>query len=316
MTSDYEKNQKARPELTVFTVNWFSVDFIEHLFLNLNEKAGAPDRIEYLVVDNTHGGDKEITRLMQTELPVKLCSYDAKGKTGSFAHALGLNFALSKVQTEYALVVDPDVYVFKDKWDCFSIDEIETKNCSAIGTTFPPWQLGKYHNFPNPVFCLFRTKDFKMLNADWSPYSKNRCINLYNFVRRLVLRGGLLINRKRYQDCPIIRKVWTSLERAIGVCSPDTGWRIAKNAKQKHTGAILLEAVSPGDKVKGSGTTAFRDLAGEFELYYYRNEPILTHRYGTCSYVWRTPQGANTEFWRTCIQSFQNEIAKDKGQPN
>lgn len=311
-----EKEEKAKPSLTVFTVSWFSTEFIESLFLNLNDKAKFPERIEYWIIDNTKGEDQSISRLTQIGLPVKIYPNDTKGETGSFAHASGLNFALSVLQTEFSLVIDPDVYVFKDNWDCFCIDEMNNKNYSAIGLTFPQWQLGKYHNFPNSVFCLFRTKDFKRLNADWTPYSKNPLVTFYNFVRRQILRLGIFINRKRYQKYPAVRKIWTFLERLIGVCSHDTGCRIASKAKRNNVKAILFKVVLPDDTVTGSETAAFKQLASEFELYYYNNEPILTHKYSTCSRVWRTSRGGDTNFWRQCIERFQSELTKTEKSIN
>jgi hypothetical protein len=304
-----DKEGKVKPWLTVITVNWFSTELIESLLLNLNDKAKFPERIEYFVIDNTHGKDLSISRLLQTGRHVKIYANDTKGET----HASGLNFALSKLETEFALVVDPDVYVFKNNWDYFAIHEINTKNCSAIGTTYPRWQLGKYHNFPNPVFCLFRTKDFKMMGSDWTPLSKNPIVNFCDFVKRQILRWGILINRRRYQKYPAIRSPWTLLESLIGVCSRDTGYRIAKKAKRNHTKAVLFKAVLPDDTVAGSEAEVFKQLAGEFELYYYRNEPILTHKYSTGSRVWRTSKGADTNFWRQCIERFQNEVVNSAG---
>ncbi len=305
-----KKKESADSWLTVFTISWFSAELIEPLLLNLNDKAKFPEKIEYIVIDNTAGKDHSISRLTHMPIPVKIYTNDTKGLTGSFAHASGLNLALSKLETEFALAVDPDVYVFKNNWDWFAINEINTKNCYAIGISYPRWQLGKYHNFPNPVLCLFRTKDFKQMEADWTPYSKNPIVTFYNFVRRQILRCGILINRKRYQKYPIIRRLWTFLERLIGVCSHDTGCRIAKKAKQNNIKSVLFMSVLPDDKVAGSETAAFKQLAGEFELYYYNNEPIATHKYSTRSRVWRTSGAGDTDFWHQCIEQFQSEFSK------
>jgi len=303
-----EKNGISKPKLTVFTVSWFSTELIGLLLRNLNDKAEFPERIEYIIIDNTNGQDPSVQRLTQTGLPVKLYANDTQGKTGSFGHACGLNFAMSKLKTEFALVVDPDVYVFKDNWDSFCVEAINKNNYSAVGTTYPRWQLGKYHNFPNPVFCFFRTKDFRELRADWTPYSKNRIVTFSNFVKRQILRCGILIDRKMYQKCRFIRRPFAVLEDVIGVCSHDTGWRIADKAKKKDVTSLLLKAVLPDEAVAGSGTTVFKRLAGSFELYYYQNKPFLTHKYSTCSRVWKTAKGSDTGFWRQCIERFQNEI--------
>jgi hypothetical protein len=300
---------KTDVDITIVTVNWFSYQLIKSLFENLNKKARHPDRIDYLIIDNTNGKDSELGKISQTGLHITVYHYDPKGAKGSFAHASALNLALSMLETTFTLIVDPDVYVFKDDWDDFFVNELQINGISAIGATYPQWQLGTYHNFPNPVFCFFRTDDFRKANADWSAYSKNPLVNLLNFSRRQILRLGILINRNRFQKYPFVRKFFKKLERIIGVCSPDTGNRIAKKARKKLLAGIVFDAVLPDDNVKAGGTESFKNLAGQYELYYYKNESILTHRYGTASGVWRTPRGKDTNFWRHCIEQLQNEIA-------
>lgn len=282
------------------------------LFSNLNEKAKFPDRIRYIVIDNANGKNPSVASLTEMGLPLKIYPNDTEGKRGSFGHASGLNEAMKKLETEFAVGVDPDIYVFKDDWDCFCIEELKTRDCSAIGTTYPQWQLGKYHNFPNPVFCFFRTKDYKMMDSDWTPYWDSGLMTYYNFIKRQVLRCGIFISRKRYEKYPLIRKISTFLEGIIGVCSHDTGWRIADKARQKHIRSVVFQAVLPDDTVTGSQTDAFRQLAGEFELYYCENEPILTHKYSTASRVWRTGKGGDLDFWRECIKQFENNIVNSE----
>jgi hypothetical protein len=47
--------KKDNYNLTVCTVNWHSTEFIEELFLNLNQKSAKPEKIKYVVIDNTNG---------------------------------------------------------------------------------------------------------------------------------------------------------------------------------------------------------------------------------------------------------------------
>lgn len=303
------RHQNTEPRLTVFTVNWFSTELIEPLLSNLHEKAENPEEITYLVIDNTNGCDPAISRLHETALPVEVLLNDPKSTTGSVAHAMGLNFAMTKLHTEFALAVDPDVHVFKKNWDTFCINEISANKCSAIGTTYPKWQLGKYHDFTNPVFCLFKTKDFKNITADWTPFTQHRLVTLSDFVKRQLLRCGILINKRKYQACPYVRRWSTFLEPVIGLCSRDTGWRIAQQAVQNNIQAMLFEAVMPDDEAAEHQTPAFTNLAAEFELHYYNGRPILTHKYSTGSIIWRTAKGHNLDFWRQCLQEFETELA-------
>ena len=298
-------------KLTVVTVNWYSVDFIDQLFSNLSKKAEYPDQIQYIVIDNTNGADKEVERLRRLNLCIKICRNNTETEKGSFAHAMGLNLALGKLETEYSLIVDPDVYVFKDNWDSFCTEKIKAEGCPSIGTTYPKWQLGAYHNFPNPVFCFFRTEDYRKMNADWTAYSKNPLINFYNFTRRQILRCCLFISRKKYQRYRFIRRIWTNLEKIIGVCSPDTGCRIARRAKKNKIKAILFQAVLP-DELPENESETLKNISAEFELYYLNDEPILTHKYGTGSWVYRTAKGHDSSYWRRQIRSFEEEQQKNK----
>ena len=297
-TTDYQ--------ITVCTVNWFSAEFIEALFLNLSKKAKNAEKIQYIVIDNTNGKNQNLERLRRIALPVKIYPNDTKNQRGSFAHAMGLNLAMSKLDTEYTLFVDPDVYVFKDNWDSFCIEKIRAQGCPSIGTSYPKWQLGMYHNFPSPVFCFFRTEDYRKMNADWTAYSQNALINFFNFLRRQILRCCLLITRKKYQRYEFIRRIWTKLEKVIGACSPDTGNRIARRAKQEKIKSILFQALLPDELAKDAGE-ALKNIAAEFELYSFDGEPILTHKYGTGSWVFRTSKGHDSDYWRKQIQLFEQQ---------
>ena len=309
LRADFMNVEKKDYHLTVCSVNWFSTNFIEELFLNLNRKAAAPEKIKYVVIDNTNGADEKLKRIEGLPLPVRIIPCDTKEKKGSFAHGMALNLAMSVLDTEYCLIVDPDVHVFISGWDEFCIEKIRTAGCPSIGTAYPPWQLGMYHNFPTPVFCFFRTADYKNMNADWTAYSKSPIVNFYNFARRQVLRCCLFITRRKYQQHRVIRKIWPRLERIVGVCSPDTGNRIARKAKKEKIKAILFRAALP-DEFKLQESEALKNLAADFELYYLDDEPILTHKYGTGSWIFRTPRGYDKDYWRKQIQIYEDQRQK------
>jgi hypothetical protein len=306
-----DREKKDDFEVTVCTVNWFSTELVEELFLNLNQKAAGLGKIKYIVIDNTNGGDENLKRIEGLPLPVRIIPCDTQKKKGSFAHGMALNLAMGKLDTEYCLIVDPDVHIFISGWDKFCIEKINSERCPSIGTSYPPWQLGMYHNFPTPVFCFFRTADYRNMNADWTAYSKNSIVNFYNFARRQMLRCCLFITRKKYQRYRIIRRIWTNLEKIIGVCSPDTGNRIARKAKKEKIKAVLFRAVLP-DEFKSQESEALKNLAVDFELYYLDDEPILTHKYGTGSWVFRTARGRDSSYWRKLIQIFESQRQKTR----
>ena len=300
--------EQEKENITICTVNWHSYDFIQKLSENLSAKAQFKEKLTFLIIDNTNGEDKKIYSLQNTIPSVKIAKNDAKSLSGSRGHACGLNLAMSMINTKYALLTDPDVHIFKNHWDIFLIDILNQNNILTAGTTYPQWQLGKYHNFPNPVFCFFKTHDFLKLQPDWMPFTENALLLMWDFIRRNFLRLGILINRKTYENCAFVRKVWPIFEKLTGVCSKDTGWKIAEKAEKYHLKSVLFKAVSPDETVPESRSDAFKTLARQFELYYYSNEPILTHKYSTCSAVWKTQKGSDTNFWRQCIDEFNKYI--------
>ena len=299
--------KKDNYNLTVCTVNWYSTEFIENLFENLNQRAANPEKIKYVVIDNTNGQDRQLSQIDSVSLPVRIINNDTKEQKGSFAHGMALNLAQSIIDTEYGLIVDPDVHVFIKEWDSFCIEKINSEHCPSMGTAYPPWQLGMYHNFPTPVFCFFKTADYRNMNADWTAYSRNLLVNYYNFFRRQVLRCCLFITRKKYQRYRIIRRIWPRLEKIVGVCSPDTGSRIARKAKKEKIKAVLFRAVIP-DEFEAGQSEALKNIAADFELYCYEGRAILTHRYSTGSWVFRTPRGYNKEYWREQIRIYESRL--------
>ncbi|MFC1675664.1 hypothetical protein ACFL3G_01215 [Planctomycetota bacterium] len=268
------------------------------------------DRLRFLVIDNTNGQDKEIHKLREDGFETEIVNNDTQGKKGSYGHACGLNVAMSIIKTKYALITDPDVYVFKNKWDSFLIELISSERIAAVGTSFPEWQLGKYHDFPNPVFCFFRTYEYMQLEPDWTPFGANRLVKCWDFFRRNVLRLGIIINRRVYEKHKPIRVIWSRLEKIIGICSRDTGWRIAKKARENKIKGEVFKATLPSEKIEGDETGILNQFASEFEVYCYENEPILTHKYSTCSRLWRTERSRETDYWLSCIEKTKDSITK------
>jgi len=294
--------------ITAIVVNWYSSTFLKVLFANLRDKAGAPEKIRFLIVDNTNGLDNSLAELSSSGSSVTIMPNKPASQHGSRAHASGLNLALRAVKTEYGLILDPDTHIFKGDWDDFCVDLLRRNDVIAVGATFPPWQLGKYHNFPNPVFCFFDTAEFLEMPADWTPYELSPIMKCLHFVKRNIVRCGKLIDRKKYGSSGVARTVGMRLERIMGVCSADTGYLNALRAEKQNVGSITFRAALPDDHAAFADTAAFKDLASHYELYYYRDEPILTHKYNTAGKHWRTKKGDDVSFWREAIARFEKAV--------
>src|SRR5262249_5309326 len=148
------ESSRAMAAITIVSVNYKSTPYLSPLLANLKAKAADPSALSILIVDNTNGRDAEIASALAPLERARLIPFDAGPVTGSRAHAKGLDFALTQVQTEYAVIVDPDIFVFKQGWDRLCVSELEKHGAFAIGAPYPTWKVGKYHDFPSPPFCF------------------------------------------------------------------------------------------------------------------------------------------------------------------
>lgn len=96
----------------------------------------------------------------------------------------------------------------------------------------------------------------------------------------------------------------------FGLFSLDTGWRLAARAREEKIKTVVFDIVLPEHENLSpeQAGKAFADLARQYELYFYKNEIMLTHKYGTGVHLWRTRRGDDAGFWRQCIRELENKI--------
>jgi len=294
--------------ITVIVVNYFSMPLIGKLIQNLQAKAKCPETVKFLIVDNTNGEDLETEKLAVAGVNLQVQRNQVGDLQGSSAHAAGLNAALPLLDTEYALTVDPDVYVFKQKWEDFLIRKLRENQAVAIGSPYPPWQLGKYHHSPSPVFCCFRVDAFREMEADWQPFVNGIRKDGLNFLQRMMLRLGLLVTRRKYVKFRFLRGFCGWLERIFAGCSPDTGWRIAARIKRDGQLALPFETVFPEycDVFPEERRDIGYELSNNYELYSYQGEVMMSHKYSNRSWLWRTPHGDDLANWQNSVAAFDN----------
>ena len=180
-------------------------------------------------------------------MPCLIRPVDCRGLVGSRAHAFALNEAIKLIQTEFVLIVDPDVYVFAQQWDALCIEALSAKNAWAIGASYPRWKVGKYHDFPSPVFCFFRRELASQLPMDWRPYGDCPWCNAGVFAVRQIGRLGGLLNRRMFERSAAARAYAQTAERLLGTFSQDTGWRIARSARQRKLASVVFDDILPQD---------------------------------------------------------------------
>jgi hypothetical protein len=295
----------ARANITVISVSWYSGSLLDRLIRNLVATAEHPERIRFWILDNTNGRDAELSVLRDRWNSVDVESFDCGDCKGSWAHALALNFATPIVTTPYTLVVDPDVHVFKSNWDSHLIATLRRSCAVAAGAPYAFWKLGKYHDFPSPIFSFYDTGALKNLGIDWTPFPVAWFERARNMLARQVVRGGLFFTRRRLTSSKMLLRFGRRVERSLGICAPDTGWLIAERARKLGLKAVLFKEVLPDDSLlfgqpwKSGGEI----LAREFELFSDSGEIFLTHLYSSGAYVWRTDQGQEKEVWLSALEN-------------
>lgn len=265
--------------LMVVSVSWHSTDFLRDLFARLLSLADQPEAIRLLVADNTNGADPDLVTLDFPDLTI--LPVDVSGEQMSMAHAMGLNALLPHVETPYTLIIDPDVAMLRKGWDSLLYAALVEPERVAVGAPYPPWKLGKYHDFPSPPFAFWKTDALKSLDPDWRPYGRTTRQRLADFVLRQIFwiprildRSILRLPRRQFKG-----GYW--MERIVGVVSKDTGWEIADRARRRDWQADLFDVVYTPQSLSGVAPTqreSLRALAQEFELYAWQNQPFITHR--------------------------------------
>jgi hypothetical protein len=296
-------------KITVLTVNWNSAELLEFMLASLFSKAEFPENLSVIVIDNTNGSDSGLSLLKKKFSGIEIFPYDPGNAKGLYAHAAALNFGFTKIRTPFFLTADPDIFLFKKKWDTFCLNLIEEKKADAAGTQYPEWWLGTYHNFPSPVFCFGKTDAFKILGPDWTPFKSSAVMRIINFFLRQIVRGFFLFRRKNMNKYRTLRKSVMKLAGFYPLCSFDTGSAMALNQeKMKKFSSELFNAVYPDSLNKNS--EALTLLAEYFEIYFYGNELILTHQYGSQNFFLKTDKGNDTHYWKNLIAQIEE---KDNG---
>ncbi|MEM4204482.1 MAG: glycosyltransferase family A protein [Candidatus Methanomethylicaceae archaeon] len=272
--------------VTVGVVSWYSTSFITNLFHNLRETALESD-LEFIICDNTNGEDRELYDALGDDYqiipfnPIVPRMWRRERRFGSCAHGLGLNFLLTKVNTECCLFVDPDCLILAKGWDIVCRSML-SDNCVAVGVPYHSTKIPKYHNFPSPVFIFFRTEAFRKMGADWLAYMQPMIGEIKDlFLRAMAIWGGQLgerlVGRSFYHS-----RVAQIMRTVFGGSAKDTGWRLPSQARKLgysarlFTPAIVPEQLHPP---LASEPTVL-SLMNEFEVYLHQNIPLVTHYYG------------------------------------
>lgn len=293
-------------QITVLLVNWNSTSFFERLVPNLLAKAAYPEQLQFLLIDNTNGADQAVEAFCERFPGLIYRPVDTNGQVGSWGHAHGMKVGLEITTTPYVLTIDPDVHVFRENWDKVLVDTLVRSGGVAAGAPYPAWKLGKYHDFPSPVFALFDTDKLRALRCDWQPFATGFLRNAYNWFGRQVVRLGALNSRSRCIKYPVLLRMGQILENILGVVGPDTGFLIAETARKKRRIAHVFDEIYHTDNMFASDALPeVCEVARQFELYAFEGEYFMTHMGKTKYFLYETPYSYDDAYWYRCIDRME-----------
>lgn len=294
-------------KITVLSVSWYSSDLLRDMISNLLARAEAPSDVEFLIIDNSNGVDQDLNNLKELRASIRILQNNPKKSKNLSAHALGLNFGFDQVESEFLLIIDPDVYLFKKNWDKYFINELTNKNIDFIGTKYPSWWLGTYHNFPSPIFCFSKYSTLLNLKPNWLPNKTNILIRCRKFLFRQIIRGCFLFNKKALFKYRFLRTFTTMLETLFPICSLDTGCSLAERGVLREMKVEVFESLYSDAEIINSNKNKadFKELSEQYELYAYNGEFILTHQYGSQNLLLGTDRGPDREHWKILCDSVQ-----------
>lgn len=161
------------PKWTIASVNWDSLDFLEHQAKFFHT---FDDNFEYIICDHTRPFQREqLLELQKKYKNIRLhFPHDADKKHK--LHGEGLNDCLKIAKGKYFLTIDPDFFFMKKRILNF-IEEFFKKKYHAVGTMF------HHVRFPPIWGAAYITKEIKDLDLMAKPFDCNKCGNFqHNYL--------------------------------------------------------------------------------------------------------------------------------------
>jgi hypothetical protein len=161
------------PKWTIASVNWDSLDFLEHQAKFFHT---FDDNFEYIICDHTRPFQKEQLHELQKKYKNIRLHFPHDADKKYCEHGQGLNHCLKKARGKYFLTIDPDFFFMKKRILNF-IEEFFKKKYHAVGTMFHDVR------FPPIWGAAYITKEIKDLDLRSKPFNCNKCGNFqHNYL--------------------------------------------------------------------------------------------------------------------------------------
>ncbi len=281
---------------------------LKRLIDNFLLKTSHPENIKFLIIDNTDGKDRFLYNVFKNFRQIRILKNKNRFKQRSLSHASGLDFGLRHVDTDFTLIVDPDIHIFYKDWDEFCLKKMQGNRPTVIGAPYPQWKLGKVHDYPSVIFMFFQTSLIQSFGETFHPFPKPHKRLFNSFLRKFVRLGGLA-NKSRLGKSEKLRFICGWLEIKTGVTSPDTGRAIIKQFKRNRFKTIAFSSQYE-QYFENKDKQELKLLAKDFEIYTFNDRPFLSHMYSSGVYHWRTKRSSDINYWLSLIKKVENKKGK------
>ena len=326
--------------ITIICVSYKSWDYLRFLAFTAEKLADSGWK-EWLFIDNSPGeAQAGLLRLLPKArvLPKEL-ALPCYEKAVKYEHGYGQDYACSvnalyqSVETEYTLLLDPDVALVRKGWDRVLVEEIEVNGFDVVGGPYNPYRWRKYQGLPSVAFLFARTRLLKENNFDFGSYSNNPLSRWFEYLtahwygyytgrvwsklRRSQSAGSNAILSRgaeylvRHRDQCYTERAWRSLVEGR---SQDAGWRLphlfkstgAKtlafdmplegNIDEKSAGSLVVGKRGARGYIRpGPGIFRTEDKAEHiYDEFWHRGEPFGSHHLGSAGL-----QKAGGKGWRS-----------------
>ena len=138
--------------------------YVEFLISTIEKTVSDEHQLEYLFGISHKNVNVSYLEKIESKFPHRNILM-VQPEISSAGHARTLDSLLDNVSSEYAMFIDCDVSMLKKDWD-IEMKSVLKDDVVIVGSEYVG---AKYHNFPNVVVCMFRTKIIKDLGISFMP---------------------------------------------------------------------------------------------------------------------------------------------------
>jgi len=203
-----------------------------------------------LILDTSPSSEERQLRLLPDS---DIFRIDTGKRIGSETHGFGVNELIKRIETDYALIIDPDALLLCKDWDTILKAEL-TDQCIAIGTPYNPSHGRRRHqDFPNAICFFFRVAPLKAMKINWEPLA---------FRWRLPL---MRVVHSRYTRHPLLS--------FLAINDLEMGWRVPGMFRKYGYQGKAFEFIRPDDP-----TAELLKPELWFEEYRWNGQLIASHQ--------------------------------------